>query len=1404
MNSKTLQFSLLAAILASTAAVGAAIISENDEVLRKAKIQIIDRKFQDAANALAADPGTGEQAQERRYLRGHALLLANDAAGATQVFESYLKDFPNGLDATRARHGIAAANRIQKNFDGAANILRDELKKLLSPARRMDLAKVYIEYAERAEKGAAPNFTRARSFYDLALTLELPPVDDERIRTKAAEMSEKLNDNPDALQRLLYVQKTHGAGKDGITKFRVAELQRKSGDAFGARRAYRDFLKDYSSSEKAVEAAYGIGLTFGMPQPPSDEMLALGVAAFQELILKFPAHDLSRKAAFEIALAEFQRGRFDDAIRDFQAFVSSGKKDEKDDRIAVARATVGDAYYRQSKFTEAIAAWKLYLSEHPTHGGFARVHKSIVDAEHSIAMKAASDALENSTKARELGDAARAAIQTFLAAHPLDARHASTAMQLAKIEETRERYDVAREEFERIVSKYAGSNESSEGQYHVGRIYEEKTFDYEKAIDSYKKVKGAYQPAAAARLAALQSKSLALRTKRTFRSDEDPSVEISSRNIEKLRFRAYKLDLEVFFRAKLATPAIEPLDVEVIAADVRRDAVTENYIAHKETTRAVGLPEFKGKPGAYVVKVDDGEFEATSLVIISDLVIITKGMKNGVLVFAQNARTGDPVRDARLVISDGKSILLEEKTGADGVLSRPSAWKDPVSNLVVYGSSEGGAAVSGMDLRSLATVESLKERSIIISDRSSYRPGDTVKMWAVSRSVHNNSYAIEEGRDVKLILADPSGVTIRSADAKLSAFGTAASNFEIPASGAFGTWTLQVRDVTNKNVLGSRGVEVEETRRDRIRVELNLEKAVVMRGDAVKGTVKVRYFSGGPAAKRSITITLQENDPISLTTDEAGNVNFTLETRELAEEGLYPIVARVEEEGVFGVSELAVATVEFRPLLKIAQPVVLANEAFDVSIETKDAGRKPIAADLQLSVFKIEERGNRKTQTLAGKTNEKTGEGNVRITIPDGGRYFVRAEGKDRFGTPVFADAAIEVSGDDDAQKLRIFTERENWKLGESFKARVVSRLLNTKKTLMTFEGNGILEYKIIDVPKGETTLEFPMMENLAPQCTFALAAVDEWKLYYAQKTIRVSKQLNIEIAAPKDPLAPGSAAEASVIVQDAQGRPVASEVALAIVDSAFLAKRGDNNSRLHDFFFASSRAAGTRTASSCGFEYSAPTKRVAKDLAAEEDRQMQEKLRSDERAKSLDRANGFVANDPTGNYKGPSDTLAAAPSTPASGDSAEPMSNSILEDESRGELKDQIDSLGYVGGGGNSGGGGAYRGPTGGSRNMTVRGGKSRSAVTKTGQVAGRPSAKPGASKDKKAEAGEILESMQQLDLDVEGLSWRGLAVELEDGSVRQPVARSNFNETAEFAIVTTDAEGRGKLKFTLPDSTT
>lgn len=1205
---RNISFSVAFAFLSILGAGAAATVhyATQDEVVRVARILILDRKYKDAAAALAADPGTGDEAATRRFLRGHALLLAGEGAEASAIFEQYLKDFPKGADAARARHGIAAAKRIQKDFAGAATLELTELQRLLSPERRMELAKVYLDYAEKAEKATNPNPQRARVFYDLAVSLELPAKDDERVRLKAAEMSELAQEGPDALARLREIQKTHGDGPGGMTKFKIATLQRLTGDMMGARRTYRDFLKSFPASEKAPDAAFGISLTFGMPAPPDDDSLAQGVAASLELIAKFPTHELARTAAFYIAAAEQVRGRLDEAVRDFQAFVSSAPKDDKDQRIAAARASIGSVLYQQAKYTEAIAAWKLYLAEHPSHGEFANVNRAIVDAEYAIAATAVRNALENAAAAREKGDAARAAIQTFLAGHPLDSRHPSAAMFLAAIEEMRERYDVAREEYERLASRYPNTTESSAAQFHVGRIYEEKTFDYEKAIESYKKVTGAYQDRANQRIAALLQKSLAVSTKRTIRTDETPSIEITSRNIEKLRLRAFRLDLDVFFRSKLALPRIESLDVEVIQADVRRDVATTPYVAHKQTTQSFTLNEFKGKPGAWVVKVDDGEFEATTLVLVSDLVFITKGTRDGLLVFAQNAITGAAAPDARIVVSDGKSILFEDKTGADGVYFNPRAFTAPAERIVVYGSSEFGAAVSGVELSSLTQTAAFQSRTLIVSDRASYRPGDTVHAWSIVRNVKENQYVVEPGREIKLSLAAPGGVVVRAITAQLSQFGTAIGHLELPSNAAYGQWTLMAQDPATRNVLGTRIVNVEEVRRDRMKLELNLEKAVAMRGDTIRGTVKARYFSGGPAAKRLIAILLESNDTVFVTTDDEGSAKFTFETRELSEEGTYGVVARMDDEGVFASTPLTVATVGFRPTIRSLQKVVLTNEPVDVAVSARDAGQNPYAAELQISVLKREARGARKVQSVNVSTDAKTGNATARITIAEGGIYALRVEGKDAFGSVVTAEASVTVSGDDDAEKLRIFIDKENWKLGETLKARVVSRLSAERSTLVTFDGNGILNYKIVRIPRGESSLELPIEEFLAPQATLSLASVDDWKLFSANRKISVSKGLTVTVQAPKNPVPPGGDVTVDVTVRDAKGKPVAAEILLSAVDAAFLAKRPDNNSKLTEFFYPTIREAGTAVSSSCGFTYSGETRRIASDLAADEERRRQ------------------------------------------------------------------------------------------------------------------------------------------------------------------------------------------------------
>ena len=49
-------------------------------------------------------------------------------------------------------------------------------------------------------------------------------------------------------------------------------------------------------------------------------------------------------------------------------------------------------------------------------------------------------------------------------------------------------------------------------------------------------------------------------TPRTFRSGETPHLKVTSRNLEKLTFSAYKLNTEAYFRKKHAVGNVESLE----------------------------------------------------------------------------------------------------------------------------------------------------------------------------------------------------------------------------------------------------------------------------------------------------------------------------------------------------------------------------------------------------------------------------------------------------------------------------------------------------------------------------------------------------------------------------------------------------------------------------------------------------------------------------------------------------------------------------------------------------------------------------------------------------------------------------------------------------------------------------
>ena len=99
----------------------------------------------------------------------------------------------------------------------------------------------------------------------------------------------------------------------------------------------------------------------------------------------------------------------------------------------------------------------------------------------------------------------------------------------------------------------------------------------------------------------------------------------------------------------------------MIEPDETFESKTPGYRKYQETERELKLP-FEGQ-GAYVVKVDGGELEATSLVLVSDVSIVTKSSREEIFVYAQNTRTNRVAGGVDVVVTDGNKVVAEGKTG---------------------------------------------------------------------------------------------------------------------------------------------------------------------------------------------------------------------------------------------------------------------------------------------------------------------------------------------------------------------------------------------------------------------------------------------------------------------------------------------------------------------------------------------------------------------------------------------------------------------------------------------------------------------------------------------------------------------------------------------------------------------
>ena len=817
-----------------------------DEAVRKA---MQDRDYPAAIEAIDKASGDPKAARDYlAYLKGRALHLSEKYDDAIKRFDTIKKEFPKSVWTRRAQFAMAISYARKGDYRAAELIYRREADYLLSTDRKQQIADLYLEFADTYFKPvkieAKPDYKKALNFYNRALAVG--PEESRRIEVEmlVAQCYQNLKNFKQAA--LLYKKfiKDHPKTSQLVeAKYRLGESQLKLNQHTPARRTWRDMLAAHpdDKSPRIAEAAFNISLTYRLPRPTNDEDLSLGVAALDAFVKRFGDHKLASVALLRVGESFVFRGRYDDAAKRLAKLLSEKRYADRDE-IAAARNLLGSSLLLQKKFSEALAVWREYLSKHPTHKSWSDVQRSIVNTQYTMA--AEQRRAKKYSAARKLWD-------QFLTNFPLDGRARSIWFEFGQMHYDQKKWDEATADWQRLISKYPNTAEASRAQFMIGVIAEDKRFKLEDALKQYRKVKGPFASQAARRISQLTAKTLAITTERVFRSDEIPTIQLASRNIESVKVEIYAIDLETYFRKMHLASGVEGLDTALIDPDHSFEFKIPKYEEFQKTEHPINVPlpenieGVRPSGGAMAITVSSKLLTTTTLVLQSDLDVIVKSSRNEVFVLAENMLTGKAWPKVRLLISDGKNVFAEGITGDDGVFQQDYKQLASAANVRVFAVVGANVASNIVNLRGIGIAKGLSEKGYIYSDRPAYQPGDMVHLRGVIRSVEGDRYTVDEGAGYQVQVFDTRGRMLHQDDVKLSGFGSFHSHFVLPAAATQGNYRIQVTEALKtirspKIYQGSFGVH--QYKLEPVRINVETERTVFYRGEEIEGKIEVKFL----------------------------------------------------------------------------------------------------------------------------------------------------------------------------------------------------------------------------------------------------------------------------------------------------------------------------------------------------------------------------------------------------------------------------------------------------------------------------------------------------------------------------------------------------------------------------------
>ena len=283
-------------------------------------------------------------------------------------------------------------------------------------------------------------------------------------------------------------------------------------------------------AELKARSLYQIARTHGIPNPPDDTQLNLGVAALRRFLADAPAHPKAVRASFEIGASYLNRGKAESAPSRRSAPSSRGTlyKAESDE----AKRDLADL-----SMTATFQVAQTLQGQGEVRRGDRRLSglPGQVPQRPAVGRRPAGDPRHQAPDRRRRPALARSTPRPGPPGRPSSPRTRSTAgcpqllFEVGQSFETEKKFDEAIAAWDPLIGKFPGSEPAAHAQFEVASIFEIEKGDPAGAIERFRKVAAEpWKSQAAQRVAVMESKALTVVTPRAFRSGETAHLKITT------------------------------------------------------------------------------------------------------------------------------------------------------------------------------------------------------------------------------------------------------------------------------------------------------------------------------------------------------------------------------------------------------------------------------------------------------------------------------------------------------------------------------------------------------------------------------------------------------------------------------------------------------------------------------------------------------------------------------------------------------------------------------------------------------------------------------------------------------------------------------------------------------------